>query len=161
MAASSPPAPPDLATWLAAESANPVAAAIARLQATSAVGMSPGPLRGRNIGILCDDPDRPEAAALQRAAGDLGARVALVNSNLHGEMSHPSLVDTARVLERLYDAVICVDLDPQVIDELRGVADIPVLSDVTAQWRALQALQVDAGDNPRWLIQALLAPLCS
>jgi ornithine carbamoyltransferase len=154
---SAQPAPPESA---AADSASPIAAALARLKANALASGGSRPLRGRNIGILCEDPHQADARTLQDAAGDLGARVSLVHSNLHGEIGQRPLADTARVLERLYDAVICVDLAPEIVEELRTLADIPVLSGVTTQWRDLQASRVDASDSPGLLLQALLASIC-
>ncbi len=117
------------------------------------------PLRGRNIGILCDDPDHADALVLQQAVAELGARVALVNSTQHGETAAPSPVDTARVLGRLYDAVICVDLPADRVQALLAHADIPVLTDIAAQWRAHRALNAQPGASARPLLQALLTSL--
>ena len=140
MAASLPPASPE------------------PLDGASIEGMVP--LRGRNIGILCDDPDHADALGLQQAVAALGARVALVHSTQHGETAAPSPVDTARVLGRLYDAVICVDLPAERVQALQTHADIPVLTDIAAEWRAQRALNPEAGDGPRpLLLQALLTSL--
>ena len=79
----------------------------------------PQPLRSRNVGILCDDPQRPEAVLLQQAATDLGARVALVRSPLDEASGPLALAHTARVLGRLYDAVLCVELPPAIVEHLR------------------------------------------
>jgi ornithine carbamoyltransferase len=154
---SAQPAPYESA---AADGASGIAAASSPLQ-TNPAASSSRPLKGRNIGILCDDPAQEDAVTLQAAASDLGARVSLVHSNLHAESAQQSLADTARVLGRLYDAVICVDLATGIVEELRALAEIPVLSNVTAQWRALQADQKDATDGPRLFLHALLAPICT
>ncbi len=120
----------------------------------------PLPLRARNIGILCDDPQRPEAVLLHRAATELGARVALVRSDLDAASGRAALQDTARVLGRLYDAVLCVDLPPPIVQRLRDAAEIPVIADDTGAWRALAGTPSQAGDGVRALL-AQLAGLCA
>jgi ornithine carbamoyltransferase len=122
-------------------------------------GATPLPLGNRNVGILCADPQRREAFLLQRAASDLGARVALVRSDLDDASGQTALEHTARVLSMLYDAVICVDLPLRIVDQLRDAAGIPVLSDVPGDNVFAPAAGADAGDELRLLLQPLLVGL--
>ena len=97
------------------------------------------PLCGRNVAILCEDAQRPDVLALQRAAADLGARVALVPARPEdGTRAH-----TGRVLGRLYDALVCVDLPAAMVRELGEAAGVPVVP----------GSQADRGE----LLRALLA----
>ena len=161
MASASPPAASELDTSAAAADAvDALEAAVATLKANALTGTSRSPLRGRNVGILCEDPLRPEVFLLQRAASELGARVALVPSNLDEGNGVPAPEQTARVLGRLYDALICVDVPAQIVDHLREATGIPVISDVTGGWIAMCAARPDAGDDARYLLQALLMAIC-
>lgn len=141
-------------------SADAVAARkVAAPGASGPLGSTLLPLDSRNVGILCADPQRREAFLLQRAASDLGARVALVRSDLDEASGQVELEHTARVLSMLYDAVICVDLPLRIVDQLRDAAGIPVLSDVPGDAVAAPAPGADAGDELRLLLQPLLAGL--
>ena len=117
------------------------------------------PLRGRNVGILCDDPRRAEAVQLQQAATALGARVALVRSGLDEASGHAALEQMARVLGRLYDAVLCVELPPAIVAHLRDAAGIPVISGEAGERSAPHGVRPPTGEDPRILLQALLASL--
>ncbi len=92
-------------------------------------GSAARPLANRNVGILCSDPERPEALLLQHVVSELGARAALVRPNLDASASS-SVEHTARVLGLLYDAVICVGLPAHSVDRLREFARMPVLADL-------------------------------
>ncbi len=85
-------------------------------------------LRTRNIGILCDDPQSSRAVALQRELSGLGARVALVRAGVDDGGNDGALEPVAYVLGRLYDAVVCVGLGPNLVRNLKDAAGIPVIS---------------------------------
>jgi ornithine carbamoyltransferase len=97
--------------------------------------------------------------AIQRATSDLGARVALIPSHLDSCSATGALEQTAHVLGRLYDAVICIDLSPEVVRQLRLSCGVPVLADVASQWLALRAARPEVGEDPRYLMQELLAAI--
>jgi ornithine carbamoyltransferase len=145
---------PDLAPPSSVEGMQTLAETIAGLKAVFPNPISLQPLRGRNIGILCDDTQRLDAAVLQKAASDLGARAALVPADLSRSTEGPELAHTGRLLGRLYDAVICIDLPASFVGALRETAGVPVHSGVMEKWAALGALPEDA----RYLLQALLCP---
>ena len=135
-------------------------ATVAVLKANAVTGTNQSALRGRNIGILCDDPQRPEVFLLQRAASELGARVALVRAGLDDAQGLPGGEQTGRVLGRLYDALICVDVPAPIVQHLRDVAGVPAISDLAGEWIALRARRPDAQDDGRYLLQALLIDIC-
>ena len=86
-------------------------------------------LKGRNLALLCDDPAQPDALLAYRAAIDLGAHVALVRPRFgEGEQTDP-LPETARMLGRLYDGIVCVAVPGNLVERLRPLAGIPVLDD--------------------------------
>ena len=129
MSSSFPPAASEPSAHPDGDAANANAGAAARAWVTEG-GMG-RPLGSRNVGILCADPQRPEALLVQQAANELGARTALVRPNLDDGGDPSSVEDTARVLGLLYDAVICVDLPPHSVERLRQFSRIPVLADLT------------------------------
>lgn len=87
------------------------------------------PLRGRHVGILCGDLASLPAIALQRAVGELGARVALVRVGV-GEAGDPGTLEpVAYVLSRLYDGVVCVDLSERTMRAFRDASGMPVISE--------------------------------
>ena len=119
-------------------------------------------LRGKNLGLLCEaQPD--EAQALFRsAAEELGARVAVMHSDLSLASTVQEVQDTARVLGRLYDAVECQGLDPALVACIGLHANIPVFDGVAAKDHPVDQLAELLGDgtpladNRRFLLQALL-----
>jgi len=130
------------------------------LKTDALAGASQPWLRGRNIGILCEESQRPEVFLLQRAAADLGARVSLVRSGLNEEDALIAVERTGPVLGRLYDALICIDVAPHIVERLRQAAGIPAIADLAGEWIALRAMHPDVDDDGRYLLQALLIDAC-
>jgi ornithine carbamoyltransferase len=64
---------------------------------------------------------------LQHAATGMGALVALVRPDFGQVDERTDLEQTARVLGRLYDAVLCFDLPPSVVQQLGAAAAVPVV----------------------------------
>jgi len=85
-------------------------------------------LRGRNVGLLCDDPAQPEALLVCRAATELGAHVSLVRPQLEN-VDEMKAGETARLLGRLYDALACVGLPSHLVLQLRERAGVLVVDD--------------------------------
>jgi ornithine carbamoyltransferase len=160
MAPTSPLAAPARAGQPAAISAVALEASIALLKANALAGVNQPLLRGRNIGILCEESQRPEVFLLQRAATDLGARVSLVRSGLNEEDALLAVERTGRVLGRLYDTLICIDVAAQVVERLRQAAGIPAIADLAGEWIALRAMHPDMEGEGRYLLQALLVEAC-
>jgi ornithine carbamoyltransferase len=137
----------------------PAVNALENRDAQVAGAAGPQALRGRNVGILCDDPRRPEAVLLQQAASTLGARVALVRSDLDETSGPVQLEHTARVLGRLYDAVVCVALPASIVARLRDAAGIPVIADDRGDWDRFQAPATPAMAAIQEMLLARLAGL--
>jgi len=89
-------------------------------------------LKGKEVGLLCDDPSQPEALVAYRAAIELGAHVSLVRPRFAELGGGEAIREAARVLGRLYDGVACVAIPGAVIDELRAAAGVPVIVDRVA-----------------------------
>lgn len=130
----------------------------------------PSPLQGRNIALLCREPEDPGLPELEAAAAALGARVARLDaSNWLDEADAAQSEALLRMLERLYDAVDCEGLPPERAQALQRRAGLPVFIGLARadhavrallpQLRALRAAHQAPGDEARaqrHLVQALL-----
>jgi ornithine carbamoyltransferase len=119
-------------------------------------------LRGRNLALICAS-DGGEAQNLFRQAGtELGAQVAHVQFNLSGLGTLQELQHTARVLGRLYDALECQGLAPELVQQLGREAGVPVFDGLalpthpTASLTAMLECNASESDKRRWILQAVL-----
>ena len=121
----------DFAT-LSAQDMSALLADARELESAARSGTTRRVLRGKNFGLLCDAVDGTDAALFQRAASALGAQVAQLRPSL-SELSTPQEVrHTARVLGRLYDAVDCVGMPSDLVDQIGAEAGIPVLEGISS-----------------------------
>ncbi len=120
-AAAVPPCAPQDAGDEAACQRAAVLAAVARLA-----------LKGKEVGLLCDDPSQPEALVAYRAAIELGAHVSLVRPRFEELGETEAIREAARMLGRLYDGVACVAIPGAVIEQLRALAGVPVIVEPAA-----------------------------
>jgi ornithine carbamoyltransferase len=136
-----------------------------RLSQAAAIGQVRSLLRGKNIGLLCERPDGPEAVRFQLAAAELGATVARILPSLAALESEQQVADTARVLGRLYDAVECQGLAAALVQQLQRGAGVPVFCGLGELGHPIDALaSAWATDEPplapeaarRYLLQAVL-----
>jgi ornithine carbamoyltransferase len=130
------------------------------LRQAAADGRLQSVLKGRKLGVLCEESGRAEAQLVHRAALELGAHVSLVRPGFDAGSDGAALAHTARMLGRLYDVVACLALPPALVRQLRAAAGIPVLDDDCVE-AARPAGEGDASaadeDDRRLVWQALLA----
>jgi ornithine carbamoyltransferase len=93
-------------------------------------GRAQAALKGKNLGLLCDDPSQPEALLAYRAAVELGAHVSLVRPRFEEQGDAQAMPETARMLGRLYDGVACVAIPRAVTDQLRALSGVPVIDEL-------------------------------
>jgi ornithine carbamoyltransferase len=136
-----------------------------RLQAAERQGALPQLLKGRDIGLLCDDHATTNAAAFQSAASALGAQVWYVPASDPSGIDGSDLVERARLLGRLYHAVECQGMPAGWVSRMAQVAGVPVFDHWGASDSPLAALAdrmaVEGGGCPasahlRALLQARL-----
>lgn len=84
-------------------------------------------LRNKNIGLLSEHPDGVAAERFIQAAKDLGAQVALIRPTHAGLLCPSTSLATTRMLGRLYDAIECQDLPPELLRQLQLQCGAPVL----------------------------------
>lgn len=150
---------------LASASNDDAAAVLARaraLQVAARAGMPTLPLRGKNLGLLCDSADAHDGALFQRAASALGAQVAHVRPSLSETSTPQEIQHTARLLGRLYDAIDCVGMAPALVGKIGAGAGVPVFEGIASPHhptaRLAGLLDAALGDDDRrcLVIQAVL-----
>jgi ornithine carbamoyltransferase len=99
-----------------------------RLKQARLSGHAVTPLRGCNLALLNDAPPADGTGSLRHAALDLGAQV----SHLRPSESRiaPDAPDeaTARMLGRLYDAIDCEAMAPDLVARVAQSAGVPVFN---------------------------------
>ncbi|MET0544258.1 MAG: hypothetical protein ABWZ88_21150 [Variovorax sp.] len=115
-------------------------AAACRIRAQLRADAQHAPLRGRNLALLLEDPARNECAALERAAGELGARVAHVRYRHRPGAPHADVAPLARTLGRMYDAIDCGTLPAATVREMEAAANVPVYDGLGLASHPLRAL---------------------
>lgn len=132
------------------------------LQSAASKGPMQAMLRGKNLGLLCESEDSPEALLFRRAALELGGHVSYVQPSL-SELSTPREVQrTARMLGRLYDAVECQGAAHALAPQIGASAGVPVYGGLaspahpTARLAALLDADRSPDDNRCFVIQAVL-----
>lgn len=134
------------------------------LQRAAEAGSPRQLLRGKRYGLLCglDGRESDDAALFGRAAVELGAQVAHIRPRLTEFSAAEDIQQTAHLLGRLYDAVVCEGMSPALVRQLRVDAGVPVYDRITLSSHpiAKAAEMLDsadsAEDNRRFVLQALL-----
>ena len=120
------------------------------------------PLRGRNIGLMCEAAAHPDAALFEQAAIGLGAHVSHIRPSVGDLAGDATVRDTARMLGRLYDAVDCEGLPGALVEGLRTHAGVPVFDGMGSAAQPGAALAAAFGngqvsaESGIYLIQAAL-----
>jgi ornithine carbamoyltransferase len=134
------------------------------LQSAAQAGITQPALRGKRFGLLraADKPESDDAMLFARAAIELGAQVAHIQPCLT-ELSDPQDVrQTAQVLGRLYDMLVCDGMDPALVRRLKLDAGVPVYDRIASPAHSIAkaAELLDPAspgcDNRRFVLQALL-----
>jgi ornithine carbamoyltransferase len=123
-----------------------------------------GLLRGKNLGLVCESDDDADATRFREAAEALGASVSHIRPELApaGGVTGGSLLRTARLLGRLYDAIECQGLAPALVVQLGREAGVPVFDGVATPAHSIAQLALELnGPEPlekkrRLLVQAVL-----
>jgi ornithine carbamoyltransferase len=132
------------------------------LQRAAAAGKPQPLLRGKHVGLLCDDDAQRDALLFRQAAAELGAQVAHIRNSLSAGSSSDEIQHTARMLGRLYDAVECQGMDPHLVELVAADAGVPVYAGIATTRHPTAALaeQIEgnagSADKRRYLLQALL-----
>jgi ornithine carbamoyltransferase len=141
---------------------NAVLASARVLQRAASAGMTQPLLKGKNIGLMCEDADTADAMLFERAATELGAQVARIRPSVSGVMSPQLSPFTVRLLGKLYDAVECQGMAPDLVQQLGDQAGVPVYGGIacpdhpTARLAGQLGSETSSLDNRRFVLQAVL-----
>ena len=121
-------------------------------------------LRGKNVALLCDAAygASADAAIFERAASELGARMANLRPGLSALSTPGQVQHTSKLLGRLYDAVACEGMAPALVQQLAADAGVPVYEGLasaqhsTAKLVDLLSGEASAADKRRAILQAVL-----
>jgi ornithine carbamoyltransferase len=150
-----------------ANAPNDMAALVERaraLQDAADAGTTQRLLRGKRFGLLCgsDEATSDAAALFDHAAAELGAQVAHIHPRLTELSSALDVQQTAHMLGRLYDAVVCEGMASALVQRLSHEVGVPVYDHIASAnhvvTRAAMLLGPPArvADNRRFVLQALL-----
>ncbi|WPG40926.1 ornithine carbamoyltransferase [Variovorax sp. EBFNA2] len=134
------------------------------VQAASLRGALALPLKGKNLGLLCDEGGAGSESQelFRRAATELGAHVAVIRPALSSLGNPAEIQHTARILGRFYNAVECQGVAPDIVRQIGQAAGIPVYDGIacathpTAKLAVLLGDRTSPADNRRFVLQALL-----
>lgn len=139
------------------------------LQRAAREGSTRPLLRGKNLGLLCEDKTEcsDDATLFRRAATELGAQVAHIRPSLSERSALPDIEAAARMLGRLYDAIECQCMPTPLVQRLRQHVDVPVFDGLASPRHPIahvaELLDGDAeaapDDKRRFVLQAVL--LCA
>lgn len=132
------------------------------LQRAAQAGVTQTPLKGKNLGLLCEDADSADALLFQHAATELGAHVSHIRSSLSEASTAQDVAHTAHLLGRLYDAVECQGMSHALVRRISEAVDMPVYRGLASARHptARLAEQLDGGsrsiENRHYVLQAAL-----
>ena len=131
------------------------------LQTLFDAGQGQSLLHGKNLGLLCEPDEREDALRFRRAATDLGARVARIRPDLSADSPSSEVVDTGRMLGRLYDGIECIGLNAGVVKCLGAAANVPVFDGISSANHptaklATQLAGRQSDERHRLMLQAIL-----
>jgi ornithine carbamoyltransferase len=97
-------------------------------------------LAGKRIALLFEKPSTRTRVAFEVAAGEQGAQTTFLDAAATHISSRETIKDTARVLERLYDAIQYRGYEQKRLDELARYSCVPVWNGMTNEYHPTQML---------------------
>ncbi|HEY4956355.1 MAG TPA: ornithine carbamoyltransferase [Caldimonas sp.] len=147
---------------LSARDASVLLANARTLQRVAGAGGSNALLHGKNFGLLCQSEHGEDASRFRRAATGLGAHVAHIRPSLSDLSAAGVIVDTARMLGRLYDGIECQGFAPEFVKRLGDAAGVPVYRGLASAEHATARLAESldgagpADESRNYMIQSVL-----
>lgn len=103
-------------------------------------GAEPQLLVGKNLAAIFEKTSTRTRIAFDIAMSDQGGRTTFLDASSSQIGHKESPADTARVLDRMFDAIEYRGSDQSVVQELADSAQIPVYNGLTDQWHPTQML---------------------
>ena len=110
------------------------------LKARRRAGAEVQRLAGRTIALIFEKTSTRTRAAFEVAAYHQGAHVTYLDPSSSQIGHKESAADTARVLERMFDAIEFRGKAQATVEELAANADVPVYNGLTDEWHPTQML---------------------
>ena len=112
----------------------------ATLKSARKLGSEPVFLQGMNLAAIFEKTSTRTRIAFSVAMSDQGGNTTFLDS-ASSQIGHKeSPADTARVLERLFDAIEYRGMEQSVVQELADFSRVPVYNGLTDQWHPTQML---------------------
>jgi ornithine carbamoyltransferase len=122
------------------------------LERAASSGHAMQTLRDKNLAVLCEHPECPGFDSFRRAAAALGARVTHIRPSEALTASTHGSDAVGNLLGRLYDAIDCHGVAPDVIDWLARTTGKPVFNELGCQGDTPSERE----EIPEFTLQALL-----
>ncbi len=103
-------------------------------------GVSHKNLEGKNVAILFAKDSTRTRCSFEVGAMDLGMGVTYLGPTGSQMGKKESIVDTARVLGRMYDGIEYRGFDQEIVEELAAYAGVPVWNGLTTEFHPTQML---------------------
>jgi len=112
----------------------------AQLKVQRRAGDEPRRLENRSIALVFEKTSTRTRAAFEVAAHDQGAHATYLDPS-GSQLGHKeSIPDTARVLGRMFDAIVFRGAAQRDVEALAGAAGVPVYNGLTNEWHPTQML---------------------
>ncbi len=96
--------------------------------------------KGKNIVLLFEKASTRTRCSFEVASFDLGMNVTYLDANSSQMGKKESIVDTAKVLGRMYDAIEYRGYAQEIVEELAEHANVPVYNGLTNEFHPTQIL---------------------
>ena len=112
----------------------------ADLKAKKQQGIRHDTLTGKNIALIFEKTSTRTRCSFEVAAHDLGMHVTYLDPSGSQIGKKESIVDTARVLGRMFDGIEYRGFGQEIVEELAKHADVPVWNGLTNEFHPTQML---------------------
>jgi ornithine carbamoyltransferase len=110
------------------------------LKAGRAAGLGADALAGRTVALFFERPSTRTRVSFQVGVAELGGHPLPLRADELQLGRGESIADTARVLSRFLHAIVIRSGSDEVVRELAGAADVPVINGLTPEHHPCQAL---------------------
>lgn len=135
------------------------------LQQAAHAGAPSVPLKGKYLGLISEHPESAAAQLFTAAAAGLGAQVSQIRPSVARLGAADDIEQAALWMGRLYDAIECQGLPPDIVRRIQAAAGVPVFDGLAASALAhagrllLADAQPGDGEGRLYLLQAVLLDL--
>ena len=97
-------------------------------------------LRGRSVALVFEEPSTRTRVSFEVGVAELGGTPVVLRGDEMQLARGESVGDTARVLSRFIDAIVIRSGSHELVEELAGAAEVPVVNALTPMHHPCQAL---------------------